>query len=256
MAMGHSDSLARGPEGSFLIRELDRRLVADMAACVDAASWKRWLDTEPTLDTQQALLDELAIQMAFLIAEQNLPWDFDLSAGLRLRSKFGTCRFDKNGRAKIQVRCTKGMEPLLWRKPGAIVVTFLHELAHLKHLNHGARFWRFLRRLVDQAHAMGLYEPAQDDGDEGSAGDIKLAGSAASGLAAAAHRRRRARWKANRDALTHWSVGDCAFVSVSPARAMTPVNVVALGRTCAHVVDEHGQRYLVPAGLLSPETYH
>lgn len=254
MAMGHSASLARGPEGSFVIRELDRRLVADMASCVDAASWKRWLDTEPTPDAQQDLLDEVAIQLAPLIGDQNLSWDFDLSAGLRLRDKFGTCRLDKSGRAKIQVRCTKSTEPLLWRKPGAIVMTFLHELAHLKHLNHGGRFWRFLRRLVDRAHAMGLYEPSQDDEDEGAAGDIKLAGSAASGLAAAAHRRRRARWKANRDALARWSVGDCAFVSVSPARAMTPVNVVALGRTRANVIDEHGRRYLVPGGLLRPET--
>src|SRR5690348_6533022 len=34
--------------------------------------------------------------------------------------------------------------PLSWRRPGALVATGLHELAHLRYRGHGPRFWALL----------------------------------------------------------------------------------------------------------------
>jgi WLM domain len=90
----------------------------------------------------------------------------------------------------ITVRCTADGNRSSWRRPGAIVGTLLHELAHLRYRSHGPRFWALHRRLVDRAAAAGIYDPTDRDPSERGRGDEKLAGSAAWPLALAARQKR------------------------------------------------------------------
>ena len=196
------------------------------------------------------MLDEMRVLLMPLLTRYRLPIDFHLAPGLRLRTKFGTCRLHKHSPASIRVRCTITNEPERWRAPSAIVLTLLHELAHLRYASHGVRFWHLLRWLVDHAHATGLYDPAEDAEEEAAAGDAKLAGSAAGVLAEAARKNRRARWRANRDGLAGWGVGDVAIVLVGQRKIPLRVQIVALRQTRAEVVDALGRRYLVSGSHL------
>jgi hypothetical protein len=41
------------------------------------------------------------------------------------------------------------------------VDTLCHELAHLKHFNHGVRFQAFYRRMLEYARRQGIYRPSR-----------------------------------------------------------------------------------------------
>jgi len=219
----------------------------------EASPWKRWVRGPAEPAAQQSMLDELRVLLMPLLVRYRLPVDFQLAPGLRLRRRFGTCKLGKHGPASIRVRCTITNQRERWRVPSAIVVTLLHELAHLRYASHGVRFWQLLRRFVDHAHAAGLYDPKEGADDEAAAGDGKLAGSAAGVLAEAARKNRRARWRANRDGLAGWSVGDVAIILVGQGKTPLRVQIVALRQTRAEVVDALGRRYLVSGSLLQTE---
>ncbi|MBI4301486.1 MAG: M48 family metallopeptidase [Chloroflexi bacterium] len=217
-------------------------------------SWRRWLDLPPSKETQGALLGELCVLLTPLIATNHLPADFTLRPGLRLRRRFGTCRWSTHGVTSISVRCTAVSQPPQWRTPGAILVTLLHELSHLKYRTHGISFWQLVRRLVDQCHAAGIYDPEESSDEEAAAGDEKLVGSAADGVAVAARRRRRSVWWANRRGLAGWKVGDPAIVPELGRRPALRVEIVALRRTRVEAIDAVGRHYLVPGSLLQVDT--
>lgn len=219
----------------------------------EGSSWKRWVRGPADPAAQQSLLTELCVLLAPLLVRYRLPADFQLAPGLRLRRRFGTCQLNKHGPASIRVRCTITNERERWRAPSAILVTLLHELAHLRYAGHGLRFWQLLRRFVDHAHAAGLYDPTEGADDEAAAGDGKLAGSAAGVLAEAARKNRRARWRANRDGLAGWSVGDMAIILMGQRKTPLRVQIVALRQTRAEVVDARRRRYLVSGSLLQAE---
>ena len=219
----------------------------------EGSSWKRWVGGPADPIAQQSMLDELRALLAPLLVRYRLPADFQLAPGLRLRRRLGTCQLSKHGPASIRVRCTVTNERERWRGSSAIVVTLLHELAHLRYASHGVRFWQLLRRFVDYAHAAGLYDPTEGADDEAAAGDGKLAGSAADVLAEAARKNRRARLRANRDGLDGWNVGDVAIILVGQRKTLLRVQIVALRQTRAEVVDALGRRYLVSGSLLQAE---
>ena len=62
-----------------------------------------------------------------------------------------------DGTIKIRLRHAKTRRPL---KYSSLVNTVCHELAHLKHFNHGPRFKRYYFQLLDWARAEGIYRPA------------------------------------------------------------------------------------------------
>ncbi len=84
--------------------------------------------------------------------------------GLRYRSieperanvkrRYGICYDD--GSIKIRLRHVSTGEPL---KYSSLVNTLCHELAHLKHFNHGPQFQAFYARLLAWSRQEGIYRP-------------------------------------------------------------------------------------------------
>jgi predicted metal-dependent hydrolase len=72
----------------------------------------------------------------------------------RVRRRYGVCY--ANGRIRIRLRHNATGEPLRY---SSLVNTLCHELAHLRHFNHGERFKAFYLRLLGYARREGLYQP-------------------------------------------------------------------------------------------------
>ena len=71
-----------------------------------------------------------------------------------VKSRYGICYDD--GSIKIRLRHAITGRPL---KYSSLVNTLCHELAHLRHFNHGERFKLFYQQLLDYARAQGIYRP-------------------------------------------------------------------------------------------------
>jgi hypothetical protein len=69
---------------------------------------------------------------------------------------YGICYSD--GVIKIRLRHARTDQPL---KYSSLVNTLCHELAHLRHFDHGPRFKAFYFRLLDWARAEGIYQPGR-----------------------------------------------------------------------------------------------
>jgi hypothetical protein len=208
----------------------------------------------PTPAAQSALLEHLrAVLEPILLAEQ-VPTEFVLQPGLRLRRAYGRCAWVGGGRPPVvSVRCTADGDRTQWRATGAIVGTLLHEVAHVRYRSHGPRFWAVYRRLVDRAVGAGLYDPTDRDPAERARGDEKLADSAAHPIALAARKARRERARANRSAVRAWQPGAVARIGPEVrALAGTIVRVLALGRTRLLVETADRRRYRVTPTLLVP----
>jgi hypothetical protein len=71
-----------------------------------------------------------------------------------VRSRYGVCYAD--GRIRIRLRHVATGRSL---KYSSLVNTLCHELAHLRHFDHGPRFKAFYLRVLDFARAQGIYQP-------------------------------------------------------------------------------------------------
>jgi predicted metal-dependent hydrolase len=69
-------------------------------------------------------------------------------------SRYGVCFAD--GAIRIRLRHAVTGRPL---KYSSLVNTLCHELAHLRHFDHGPRFKAFYFELLDFARACGIYRP-------------------------------------------------------------------------------------------------
>ena len=71
-------------------------------------------------------------------------------------SRYGVCYAD--GAIKIRLRHATTGRPL---KYSSLVNTLCHELAHLRHFNHGPRFRAFYLEILDHARVLGIYRPGR-----------------------------------------------------------------------------------------------
>ena len=76
----------------------------------------------------------------------------------QVKRRLGVCYRDGTIRIRLQ-HATTG-RPL---KYSSLVDTLCHELAHLRHFNHGKRFQSFYRRILDHARREGIYRPGPAD---------------------------------------------------------------------------------------------
>jgi len=72
-----------------------------------------------------------------------------------VKRRYGVCYSD--GAIKIRLRHAVTGRPL---KYSSLVNTLCHELAHLRHFNHGPRFRAFYLQLLDFARAQDIYQPS------------------------------------------------------------------------------------------------
>jgi hypothetical protein len=91
--------------------------------------------------------------LAYRVIEAELP---------RVRRRYGVCYAD--GTIRIRLRHAATGKPL---KYSSLVNTLCHELAHLKHFNHGLRFQRFYRQILEYARAVRIYCPGPPDAATG-----------------------------------------------------------------------------------------
>jgi len=71
-----------------------------------------------------------------------------------VRTRYGVCYAD--GRIRIRLRHAATGRSL---KYSSLVNTLCHELAHLRHFDHGPRFKAFYLRVLEFARAQGIYQP-------------------------------------------------------------------------------------------------
>ena len=69
-------------------------------------------------------------------------------------SRYGVCYSD--GTVRIRLRHVTTGKPL---KYSSLVNTLCHELAHLRHFNHGPRFKAFYLHMLEWARAERIYRP-------------------------------------------------------------------------------------------------
>ena len=73
-----------------------------------------------------------------------------------VKRRYGVCYAD--GSIRIRLRHTLTGRSL---KYSSLVNTLCHELAHLRHFNHGLRFRAFYGELLDYARREGIYRPGR-----------------------------------------------------------------------------------------------
>ncbi|MBW2272387.1 MAG: M48 family metallopeptidase [Deltaproteobacteria bacterium] len=74
-----------------------------------------------------------------------------------VKARYGICYSD--GTIKIRLRHATTGQPL---KYSSLVSTLCHELAHLRHFNHGPRFQDFYARLLAWSRREGIYRPGPE----------------------------------------------------------------------------------------------
>lgn len=76
----------------------------------------------------------------------------------QVKRRLGVCYRDGTIRIRL-FHATTG-HPL---KYSSLVDTLCHELAHLRHFNHGRRFQSFYRTILEHARREGIYRPGADE---------------------------------------------------------------------------------------------
>ncbi len=73
-----------------------------------------------------------------------------------VKRRYGICYSD--GTIRIRLRHVKSSQPLRY---SSLINTLCHELAHLRHFDHGERFKRFYLELLGWARRQGIYRPSR-----------------------------------------------------------------------------------------------
>jgi len=122
---------------------------------------------------------------------QKIAWRFGLNyrsiepERANVKSRYGICYED--GAIKIRLRHAVTRRPLRY---SSLVSTLCHELAHLRHFNHGVRFRAFNMELLEFAREQGIYRPAKRGSNFEAALACEQRGAPQAGTAAAGDRRR------------------------------------------------------------------
>lgn len=102
----------------------------------------------------RALVERLTRDAECIAARFELNYQSIQAERAGINGHYGIC--DSDGLIKIRLRHAKTGRPL---KYSSLVNTLCHELAHLRHFDHGPRFKAFYFRLLEFARAEGIYQP-------------------------------------------------------------------------------------------------
>ena len=107
-------------------------------------------------DTARRLIERLNRDAERLARRFGLRYRSITAERAGVRSRYGVCYAD--GAIKIRLRHATTGRAL---KYSSLVNTLCHELAHLRHFNHGPRFKAFYFEILDYARALGVYRPGR-----------------------------------------------------------------------------------------------
>jgi hypothetical protein len=107
-------------------------------------------------DTARDLLARLNRDAERLALRFDLRFQSIEAESPQVKRRYGICFSD--GRIKIRLRHVTTGQPLRY---SSLVNTLCHELAHLRHMNHGPRFKAFYLRILEHARGEGLYRPRE-----------------------------------------------------------------------------------------------
>jgi predicted metal-dependent hydrolase len=102
----------------------------------------------------RALMRRLNRDAAVIAARFGLRYRSIEAEAARVKRRFGICYSD--GTIRIRLRHAVTRKPL---KYSSLVSTLCHELAHLKHFDHGAAFQSFYAAILEYAREQGIYRP-------------------------------------------------------------------------------------------------
>ena len=104
------------------------------------------------------LLDRLEADALRICARFRLRYRVLEAERANVKRRYGVCYSD--GTIRIRLRHATSGEPL---KYSSLVNTLCHELAHLKHFNHGPRFQTVYAEMLRWARCEGIYRPRQSN---------------------------------------------------------------------------------------------
>lgn len=105
-------------------------------------------------EEDRAVLERLRAHARILAEVHRLPLRSLEAEGPRVKRRYGICYED--GSIRIRLRHARTGELL---KYSSLVDTLCHELAHLRHFNHGRRFRNLYERILIYARRGGIYRP-------------------------------------------------------------------------------------------------
>ena len=105
----------------------------------------------------QGLMDQLNADAQRIALRFGLRYKEIAAERAGVKRRYGICYAD--GRIRIRLHSLRSVDLL---KYSAMVDTLCHELAHLRHFNHGKRFWALYRRILAYARRHGIYRPGPE----------------------------------------------------------------------------------------------
>ena len=104
--------------------------------------------------TKRALLARLEQDALSICTRFGLRYRALEAERANVKRRYGVCFSD--GTIRIRLRHVATGRPL---KYSSLVNTLCHELAHLRHFNHGPQFQAFYARILECARREGIYRP-------------------------------------------------------------------------------------------------
>lgn len=104
--------------------------------------------------TARALVERLNRDGAHLAARFELRYRAIEAERANVKRRYGVCFSDGTIRVRLWHVVTR--DPL---KYSSLVSTLCHELAHLRHFDHGLRFRAFYREILEYARDQRIYQP-------------------------------------------------------------------------------------------------
>jgi predicted metal-dependent hydrolase len=104
--------------------------------------------------TKKELLGRLEVDALRICARFRLRYRALESERANVKRRYGVCYSD--GTIRIRLRHASSGNPL---KYSSLVNTLCHELAHLKHFNHGRGFQTFYAEILGWARRENIYQP-------------------------------------------------------------------------------------------------
>ena len=121
---------------------------------------RRFSEQNPSLSMDRkaarALLERLREDADRICARFGLRYAALEAERANVKRRYGICYSD--GTIKIRLRHAASGQPL---KYSSLISTLCHELAHLKHFNHGPSFRAFYQEILEWARSEGIYVPAR-----------------------------------------------------------------------------------------------